>query len=303
MASDDRPPPHTAGGQNTQAEPYAEWRWLSTRLIVVMFLLTLLVPVGNPIPSTKRGRGKARPFVASLYPDRPVAPEDSLTAPVAVVFHLIRSGEPGVARQAIDFAAESGFGTAAPYVIERLEDADPEVRESARAFLVGIAGEDRGPSIDAWRAWWRNPPHALLGVLGVGHTTYVYALPALVALAAFLLWGIGRLRGGPPLSWAFAWTAFACAWFMGFFVLAIRLLGGGEEGTFGGERIAYHVSHGTVLGLEDSRLGGGGLFLALGAAYVLAPALILGVGYFVVSSRRPRHGPPQEASDQGAASR
>jgi hypothetical protein len=62
-----------------------------------------------------------------------------------VVFHLIRSGEPGVARQAIDFAAARGLGIATPSVIGRLEDQAPGVRQSARAFLVAIGGEEPVP--------------------------------------------------------------------------------------------------------------------------------------------------------------
>src|SRR5262245_11453222 len=159
MASADRPDPPPAGGPNAQAEPGAEWQWLSVRLFAFLVLLLLVVTCGNPVASSTEGREKARPFVAGLYSDRAVAPAESLTAPVAVVFHLIRSGEPGVARRAIDFAAENRFVKAAPYVIERLEAEDHELRKAARAFLVGIAGRDYGLSAGAWRAWWRDPPH------------------------------------------------------------------------------------------------------------------------------------------------
>ena len=122
MASADPSDPPPTGHPSAPAEPGAEWRWLSIRLFVFLVLLTLLSTAGNPVASTTRGREKARPFIQELFPDRPVTPEDSLTVPVAVVFHLIRSGEPGVARRALDFAAENRFAKAAPYVIERLED-------------------------------------------------------------------------------------------------------------------------------------------------------------------------------------
>src|SRR5262245_48745593 len=84
-------------GGNGQAEPYAEWQWLSTRLMVTMFLLIVFVAIGNPLASGKAGRQNARPFVEKLFPDRPVTPSDSITSHVAVVFHLIRSGSPDVA--------------------------------------------------------------------------------------------------------------------------------------------------------------------------------------------------------------
>jgi hypothetical protein len=78
---------------------------------------------------------------------------------------------------------------------------------------------------------------------------------------------------------------FASAWFTAFCAVAYRLVGGHEAGTFGEERIAGPVSHGVVLGLEDARAGGGGLFLALTAAYFLGPILILGLGC-VLPARR-----------------
>src|SRR5207302_11415834 len=104
MASVEPCPPAAAGG-DAQAEPGAEWRWFLVRLCAFMVLLLLVVPGGNPVASDREGREKAGPFVEKLYPGRPVTPADSPTAPVAVVLHLIRSGEPGVARRAIDFAA------------------------------------------------------------------------------------------------------------------------------------------------------------------------------------------------------
>lgn len=71
-------------------------------------------------------------------------PADDSTAAVAVVFALIRSGDKIAARQAIDFAAENNFGNASPYVIERLESDDEELRRSAHAFLTRVARQDFG---------------------------------------------------------------------------------------------------------------------------------------------------------------
>jgi hypothetical protein len=264
---------------------------LTTPLIIFMALLMFLNAVGNPRTSVQDYREKVRPFLEKLYPDRPVTPpprEGSTdTAAVAAVFHLIRSGETDVARQAIDLAAANGFTYAAPYVIGRLEDDDPELRQAARMYLVDAAGRDYGPSAQPWRAWWRNPPHAILGRFGIGHTTMVYATPALVVLAAFLLWGVGRLLGGPPLSWEFASVPLVCGGFMTFVVLAVWLVGSPKEATFGEERIVYHVKGGTVLGLEDARIGGPALLVPLAAVTLLVPLLIVGLASFL-SSRRSR---------------
>src|SRR5205823_4574317 len=105
------------------------------------------------------------------------------------------------------------------------------------------AGGDYGPSAEAWRAWWRDPPRPFLGLFRVGHTTLVAAMPAVVVAAAFFLWGVGRRRGGPALSWGFAWIVFVCAWFLTFVALASQLVGGPETCRFGQETITYHANH------------------------------------------------------------
>src|SRR5436309_2192281 len=83
-----------------------------------------------------------RAFLKELFPEREVEPEGDRHGPVAVIYELIRSGEPRVARRAIDFAAEQRFGYAAPYVIERLGSGDAELERAAQDFLRTIAGRD-----------------------------------------------------------------------------------------------------------------------------------------------------------------
>src|SRR5437588_5636094 len=85
--------------------------------------LLWFVSLDTPIPSGKEHREKATAFLKEQFPDREVSfpdrkvsPHDRLIAPVAVVYELIRSGEPQVARRAIGFAADQRFGYAAPYV-------------------------------------------------------------------------------------------------------------------------------------------------------------------------------------------
>src|SRR2546428_11210419 len=82
--------------------PRDEWNWLGWRMAVTFFVLTIFVFGGNPIPSGKDNRDKARAFVKERYPDRPLSPDAPYsTAGVAVVFSLIRSGDNAAAREAI----------------------------------------------------------------------------------------------------------------------------------------------------------------------------------------------------------
>src|SRR5437870_2353523 len=89
----------------------------------VLFFVSLASPI--PSGSGSENVEKARTFLKDQFPDREVSPQDDRHAPVAAVYEVIRSGEPAVARRAIDFAAEQRFGYAAPYVIERLGSGDP----------------------------------------------------------------------------------------------------------------------------------------------------------------------------------
>src|SRR5262249_53917405 len=162
MTSADGSGPLPAGGGDAQPEPGAEWRWFQVRFFAFVVVLLLVVPGGNPITTNRQGHDKARAFVEQLCPGRPLTPPASSTPPVAALVHLARWGDPGLPRRAIGFVAENHLGQAAPYAIERLGSEDPALRKAARAFLVGVAGEDRGPSAEAWRAWWQDPPRSFL---------------------------------------------------------------------------------------------------------------------------------------------
>jgi hypothetical protein len=251
-----------------------------------MLLLIVYVFPTNPLPFPRDDRKSAQIFVKQLYPDTVVSPADRHSAYVAIVFALIRSGNDADARRAIDFAAGQRFGNASPYVIERLESGDTGLRQAARAFLVDIAGKDYGPSADAWRAWWRNPPRMVLGIVPVGQLTLELATPVLMGIMGLLLWAFRRLwKGTPRLSWALAWIVSLLTLFMAVSVVAYRLFGAREVCTFGSESLSYYSSHGVVLGLEDARIGDSWLFVLFTAGLILLIG-ILGVGALLKRRRR-----------------
>src|SRR6478736_833860 len=84
--------------------------------ILLVAAVLYFVSLTSPIPYGGENNKTARPFLKEQFPDREVEPLDDRYGPVAVIYELIRSGEPRVARRAIDFAAEQRFGYAAPYV-------------------------------------------------------------------------------------------------------------------------------------------------------------------------------------------
>jgi hypothetical protein len=244
------------------------------------------------IPTGRENRDKATAFLKEQFPDREVSfPEDyrlarhdQLNAPVAVIYELIRSGEPNVARRAMDFAAEQRFGYAAPYVIERLGSGDPEMERAAQAYLRTIAGSDRGPDAESWRAWWHNPPKRFLGVVTIGQTTLMIAIPATMALAGIALMAFGRMGWqsvlvdvGPPLV--------GFAWLMGCFLVAQRYIGDPHTCAFGASQVVFYTGYETVVGLEDARVGGIGPWLLLGAI-VLFGGLIVMFGCTALAGRR-----------------
>jgi hypothetical protein len=74
------------------------------------------------------------------------------SAPVDEVPSLMASPDPRVRALAVEVAGYRGDGARyAAEMIDRLEDADPAVRERAHAALVRLAGHDRGPDPAAWR--------------------------------------------------------------------------------------------------------------------------------------------------------
>jgi hypothetical protein len=65
---------------------------------------------------------------------------------------LMASPDPRVRSLAVEVAGYRADGPRyAADLIDRLEDADPAVRERARASLVRLAGTDAGPDAGAWR--------------------------------------------------------------------------------------------------------------------------------------------------------
>ena len=155
-----------------------------------------------PIPRGKENHDKAAAFLKREFPNgklRPSAEENS-TAPVAAVFYVIRSGSASQATKAIQFAAEQNFGYASPYVIERLESDDPQLRRAARNFLRKMAGKDYGPNATDWKDWWRDPPRSLFGVVTAGHYSVQMGIPIASGLLGVLLLSVGPLRRKPVFS-------------------------------------------------------------------------------------------------------
>jgi hypothetical protein len=270
------------GGQGKTAAPLTREQKALLLGVAVPILLVWMVSLGTPIPSGRKNREKAGPFLKEQFPDRTVSPRDSVTAPVAVVYHLIRSGEPAVARRAIAFASEQRFGYAAPYVIERLGSGDPELERAAQNYLRTIAGGDYGPDAESWRAWWRDPPRHFPCVVPVGRNTFAIAVPATLALAGVLLLAIGRAvrrtavadKGVPLLL---------VSWFMGCVLIMMRLVGSSQTCIFGSSQITYYAEHGTVVGLEGARAGGMGLMVLLSGGYMLGGlALMVACAAFIL---------------------
>jgi hypothetical protein len=246
--------------------------------IVVLLLWTN--SIWPPIPSGRENRAKAGAFLREHFPDRAVSPRESDLAPVAVVYDLIRSGEPDIARQAIEFSTDQRFGFAAPYVIERLGSGDPELERAAQTFLQTIAGGDYGPGAESWRAWWRDPPPNVDGTAPFGHNTVAIAVPAAYALIGVLLTAVSALvrrarflRLGVPL------VLMSC--FMATGLTTFRLVGYPGTCTFGSKHVTYYRMGIDVIGLEDARVGGMGLLVLLLAGWLLAVVAVFACGKLV----------------------
>jgi hypothetical protein len=264
----------------------------STRTVVIcaVFVVLWLVSLQSPIPNGKANRDHARPFLKELFPQRILEPADSVTAPVAAIFEVIRSDEPELARRAIDFAAEQEFGYAAPYVIARLGSGDPELERAAQDFLRRIAGADHGPLAQSWQAWWRDPQQRWFGV-PVPQTTFSLAVPVLAGLlGAWLLWR-GALEFGSALL--------VLGWFTGCVLSMIRLVGSADTAYFGARRIIYHADHGAVIGLEDAKVGGTGLLSALMATYLLVP-MVTATVYAIWIAKRTADVPPPAPQEKAS---
>jgi hypothetical protein len=78
-----------------------------------------------------------------------IAPPSSVVADEVPA--LMASPDPRVRALAVEVAGYRGDPRYAAEMVERLEDADPAVRERAHAALVRLAGTDAGRDPDAWR--------------------------------------------------------------------------------------------------------------------------------------------------------
>jgi hypothetical protein len=242
-----------------------------------------------PIPDGNATGEEVVVFLKQVYPDREVSPKTPIASPyglhgaaVAVVFHLIRSGEPAVARRALDFAAEKQFGSAAPYVIGRLGSDDPELERAAQDFLRTIAGRDYGPDAASWRAWWRDPPLNRYG-LSVGWTTLKIAVTGAIALFGLLLMLI-CWRSRPPVA-AVGGAFLGIAYFLAFVHVTMRFSSQPHTCTFGSIHITYYSG---PIGLEDARIGGAGFGLLAMASFVLVPLGLVLVYHVLVKDARGR---------------
>jgi hypothetical protein len=236
--------------------------------VVVLLLWTSSLP--PPIPSGRENRAKVGAFLREHFPDREVSPRASSEAPVAVLFDLIRSGEPDIARQSIEFATEQRFGFAAPYVIDRLGSGDPKLERAAQTFLKTIAGGDYGPGAESWRAWWRDPPPNVDGTAPFGHNTVAIGVPAAFALIGMLLIAVCALvRHKKFVRLGFPLLLMSCFMFTG--LAMARLIGSPQTCSFGSRHITYDIQDITAIALEeDARVGGIGLLVLLVAGWVLA---------------------------------
>ena len=248
-----------------------------TPIIVPLMLFTagvnLLVYPSNPIQNSRDDQRHAVTFLEKIFPDEQIPWR---TPAVAVVFDLIRSGDDVVAIQAINFATENGFGHAAPYVIRRLDSAHPELRTAAHGCLVQLANHDYGDSADAWHQWWRNPPRKFFGI-PVGQRTLENSMPFMVIVVGFALWALQRSNVERSMAVSLIGIILVFSLFSAFIVFSLRLSGGPEEVMFAGRTVHYFTDHGVVLGLEDSRLGGGWVFFVFGFIWLLCSGILVAI--------------------------
>lgn len=242
--------------------------------------------LATPMPPSNVTGDEATLFLKQLYPDREVIPGDprlrqEFDAPLAVVLHLIRSAEPAIARQAIEFVAAKRFWPAAPYVIGRLGSDDPELELAAQHCLRTIAGGDYGPDAASWQAWWRDPPKDVFG-WSVGATSLKIFVTGGIALGGLSVMLIGLWLSRRTAA-ALGGVFLVVAYFLAFVQLVMHFLGQRFTCTFGPIRITYYDS---PIGLEDSKVGGAGLGLAAMAAWVLVPFVLVLVYHALVKEAR-----------------
>ncbi len=235
--------------------PLTFWQKTWVAVIVAAVFLTWSVWTGTwPIPRGNENPKQAVEFLNQHFPDHQLKPsgEDSATAPVAAVLHMIRNGTPNEATAAINFAADQEFGYASPYVIKRLESDDPELHSAARNFLQKLAGQDYGPKATAWEAWWRHgPPRSVLGLVTLDHQPFQLAIPIMSGLIGLCSVLIGMVRKNDFMTTLGAALS-VLGWFLFIGTLGLQFVGSFDTCRFSGAEITYHQSHGVVEGLEDT---------------------------------------------------
>jgi hypothetical protein len=250
-------------------------KWQSAAVVLAVggvLTLWLFWTATWPIPRGRDNRNHAAPYLKAAFPDRPLTADfaESNTAPVAAVFHVIRRGRPDKAAKAIAFAGEQEFGFASPYVIDRLESRDPRLRTVSRRFLQKMSGVDLGPRASDWKSWWRNPPRSILGIVTVRYNSFHFAIPVTALVVGAVVLTINRRRQA-DFAERLGALLLLVGWFLLILTLGLHLVGGFETCTWGETQIAYYSDHGIVLGLEDARTGGFGLWLLLVAAWLVGP--------------------------------
>jgi hypothetical protein len=265
---------------------------LTSRQLALLFVLgpvvwlAMLASLGTPISGGNADRQNALAFLQKILPEHRLVPTEESSSPIAAVFHVIRSGDPESALQAIHFADVYRLGYAFPYVIGRLGSGDPALEEAARRYLRNIAGVDYGGNAAAWRAWWRNPPRNILGLV-IGEQTFALGFPTLVVITGVLLIRFGNRRSLPRASFI-GGVLLVLSWFNLFMLGGTRLMAKHNTCMLGSTPISYFSSKGTVLGLEDARLAGSWFVFVLLAAFVTGPSF-LNPYVICVLIGRPKH--------------
>jgi hypothetical protein len=264
-------------------------------VVAFSFFAVMVASLGTPISKGTASRQQTLAFLGELLPEHDLTTLKGSYDPDAVLFHLIRTGEPEIAQRAIGFAAEHRFGYAMPYVIQRLGSDDPELNETALRYLREITGVDLGSGASAWRAWWRNPPRTILG-LTIGETTFAIGLPTLLLTAGMTFLIIGQ-RWRLERASVFAVAFLAMTWFNLYNLAMTRLIGKHHECTIGSTRIGYFSGKGKVVGLEDARLAGEWFVFVVLATFIIGPFLFASV-YAAVTGWTPvKPAPGKESED------
>ncbi|MCI0359554.1 MAG: hypothetical protein L0211_13850, partial [Planctomycetaceae bacterium] len=124
----------------------------------------------------------------------------------------------------------------------------------------------------------------------VGWTTLKIVVLGGIALGGLSLMLIGLWRSRGTVA-AVGGTFLVVAYFLAFVELADALVAARWTCTFGSTRITYYSDQ--PIGLEDSKIGGAGLGLAMMAAWVLIPLVLLLVYSALVKEAQDRDEEPR----------